>query len=67
MYNEMVLLKLVQSMTKLMSNPPEVFREQILTHFHACGQRMYSRLKTWMELSNDCNRQPSASDQTGKK
>nr|XP_040222333.2 (E3-independent) E2 ubiquitin-conjugating enzyme UBE2O isoform X1 [Anopheles coluzzii]XP_040222334.2 (E3-independent) E2 ubiquitin-conjugating enzyme UBE2O isoform X1 [Anopheles coluzzii] len=65
MYNEMVLLKLVQSMTKLMSNPPEVFREQILTHFHACGQRMYSRLKTWMELSNDCNRQPSASDQTG--
>uniref|UniRef100_A0A182JWR4 UBC core domain-containing protein n=1 Tax=Anopheles christyi TaxID=43041 RepID=A0A182JWR4_9DIPT len=60
MYNEMVLLKMVQSMTKLMSNPPEVFREQILTHFHACGKRMYNRLKNWMELSNDYNRRPSA-------
>ncbi|XP_050071796.1 (E3-independent) E2 ubiquitin-conjugating enzyme UBE2O [Anopheles maculipalpis] len=66
MYNEMVLLKLVQSMTKLVSNPPEVFREQILTHFHACGQRMYHRLKTWMELSNDYNRQNSVTEPNGK-
>uniref|UniRef100_A0A182P300 UBC core domain-containing protein n=1 Tax=Anopheles epiroticus TaxID=199890 RepID=A0A182P300_9DIPT len=63
MYNEMVLLKLVQAMTKLVASPPEVFRDQILTHFHACGQRMYGRLKTWMELSNDYNRRPSTSEQ----
>uniref|UniRef100_A0A182RXB8 UBC core domain-containing protein n=1 Tax=Anopheles funestus TaxID=62324 RepID=A0A182RXB8_ANOFN len=63
MYNEMVLLKLVQSMSKLMSNPPEVFRDQILTHFHACGQRMYHRLKTWMELSNAYNRRISVAQQ----
>uniref|UniRef100_A0A182LUL4 UBC core domain-containing protein n=1 Tax=Anopheles culicifacies TaxID=139723 RepID=A0A182LUL4_9DIPT len=66
MYNEMVLLKLVQSMTKLVSNPPEVFRDQILTHFHACGQRMYHRLKTWMELSNDYNRRASIKEQNEK-
>uniref|UniRef100_A0A182XVP0 UBIQUITIN_CONJUGAT_2 domain-containing protein n=1 Tax=Anopheles stephensi TaxID=30069 RepID=A0A182XVP0_ANOST len=66
MYNEMVLLKLVQSMTKLVSNPPEVFREQILTHFHACGQRMHDRLRKWMELSNDYNRQASVTEQNEK-
>ncbi|XP_053658667.1 (E3-independent) E2 ubiquitin-conjugating enzyme UBE2O [Anopheles marshallii] len=66
MYNEMVLLKLVQSMTKLVSNPPEVFRDQILTHFHACGQRMYHRLKTWMELSNDYNRRISVAERNEK-
>uniref|UniRef100_A0A182Q3T4 UBC core domain-containing protein n=1 Tax=Anopheles farauti TaxID=69004 RepID=A0A182Q3T4_9DIPT len=62
MYNEMVLLKLVQSMTKLVSNPPEVFREQILSHFHACGQRMYRRLRAWMELSSGYNRKASVSE-----
>uniref|UniRef100_A0A182N6M8 UBC core domain-containing protein n=1 Tax=Anopheles dirus TaxID=7168 RepID=A0A182N6M8_9DIPT len=66
MYNEMVLLKLVQSMTKLMSNPPEVFREQILAHFHTCGQQMYRRLRVWMELSSDYNRQSSVSEQNEK-
>uniref|UniRef100_A0A182S688 UBIQUITIN_CONJUGAT_2 domain-containing protein n=1 Tax=Anopheles maculatus TaxID=74869 RepID=A0A182S688_9DIPT len=67
MYNEMVLLKLVQSMTKLVSNPPEVFREQILSHFYACGQRMYHRLKAWMELSNDYNRQNSVTGQNASR
>ncbi|XP_053675285.1 (E3-independent) E2 ubiquitin-conjugating enzyme [Anopheles nili] len=61
MYNEMVLLKLVQSMTKLVSNPPEVFREEILSHFHACGERMHNRLKTWMEMSSNCNRDAGTS------
>lgn len=56
MYNEMVLLKLVQSMTKLISNPPEIFREQILMHFRARGKAMYQRINSWMELSNAANR-----------
>ncbi|XP_055623430.1 (E3-independent) E2 ubiquitin-conjugating enzyme [Toxorhynchites rutilus septentrionalis] len=55
MYNEMVLLKLVQSMTKLITNPPEVFGEQILAHFRACGEGLYQRIKYWMDLSNDAN------------
>lgn len=56
MYNEMVLLKLVQSMTKLINNPPEIFSEQILAHFSVRGDGMYRRIKSWMDLSNEVNR-----------
>lgn len=33
MYNEMAVLKLVQSLTKLIVQPPAVFKEEILQHF----------------------------------
>lgn len=33
MYNEMVVLKLVQAMTKLVVNPPPVFKDEINQHF----------------------------------
>lgn len=33
MYNEMAVLKLVQSLTKLILQPPPVFKEEILQHF----------------------------------
>lgn len=56
MYNEMVLLKLVQSMTKLIGNSPEIFRDRILMHFRARGNAMYQRIKSWMDLSNEANR-----------
>ncbi|KAL5284964.1 UBE2O family protein [Megaselia abdita] len=51
MYNEMVIIKLVQAMTKLVNSPPEIFRGKILTHFSECGESMYQRIKFWMELS----------------
>lgn len=34
MYNEMVILKLVQAMSKLVQHPPPVFEEDIRAHFH---------------------------------
>lgn len=55
MYNEMVIIKMVQSMTKLIQSPPEVFRQQIEQHFAARGHAMYERIKGWMEASNDFN------------
>lgn len=51
MYNEMVVLKLVQSMTKMISSPPEIFINQIHEHFVECGERFYQRIKSWMEMS----------------
>lgn len=51
MYNEMVVLKLVQSMTKLIASPPEVFKDQIHEHFRKSGENFHSRIKSWMELS----------------
>lgn len=51
----MVVLKLLQSMIKMISNPPEIFAEQILQHFRECGDSMYDRIKNWMDLSNNFN------------
>jgi ubiquitin-conjugating enzyme E2 O len=55
MYNEMVVLKLVQSMTKLITSPPEVFRDQIHEHFRKKGEFFHKRIKTWMELSSEAD------------
>lgn len=52
MYNEMVILKLVQSMTKMIASPSSVFREQILSHFREKGEGMYERIKNYMEMSD---------------
>merc|ERR1711874_486932 len=35
MYNEMAVLKLVQSMNRLIQNPPEVFAKEIREHFQS--------------------------------
>lgn len=51
MYNEMVIIKLVQSMTKLISSPPDIFRDQIILHFKERGKTMYERIKGWMDYS----------------
>ncbi|XP_047024069.1 (E3-independent) E2 ubiquitin-conjugating enzyme isoform X2 [Helicoverpa zea] len=53
MYNEMVLLKLVQSMTKMLMNPPEPFREEILTHLRGTGGALCSRLEALVRLSGE--------------
>lgn len=51
MYNEMVVLKLVESMTKIVTNPPEVFRDEIINHFRERGVSMCTRIKNWMDMS----------------
>ena len=53
MYNEMVLLKLVQSMTKMLMNPPEPFREEILQHLRANAAPLCRRLEGLVALSTE--------------
>ena len=66
MYNEMVVLKLVQSMTKLISSPPEVFGDIIHAHFRRNGDKFYNRIKSWMELSeNNCSDENKSSTSEG--
>lgn len=43
-YNELVILKLVQSMTEMLLSPPEVFKSEILAHFAESGVKMGERL-----------------------
>lgn len=44
MYNEMATLKLVQSMTKLIHAPPDVFKKEIYEHFKNRGLALANRL-----------------------
>eukprot|EP00058_Branchiostoma_floridae_P010079 XP_002595567.1 hypothetical protein BRAFLDRAFT_117489 [Branchiostoma floridae] len=50
-YNEMVLLKMVQTMSKMTLNPPDIFKEEIIEHCRQHGHRMIQRLESWLELS----------------
>uniref|UniRef100_A0A0V0G6I3 Putative ubiquitin-conjugating enzyme e2 o-like isoform x1 n=1 Tax=Triatoma dimidiata TaxID=72491 RepID=A0A0V0G6I3_TRIDM len=55
MYNEMVVLKLVQAMTKLVVNPPPVFKDEINQHFNQHANKLCERLESWLDLSENYN------------
>lgn len=57
MYNEMVVLKLVQSQTKLLQYPPSVFKDAIMSHFQKHAEKLLKRLDIWMEISEQHNNQ----------
>nr|XP_005993275.1 PREDICTED: (E3-independent) E2 ubiquitin-conjugating enzyme isoform X2 [Latimeria chalumnae] len=51
-YNEMALIKVMQSMTQLLRKPVEVFQQEIKEHFVSSGWRMLHRIETWLEINN---------------
>uniref|UniRef100_A0A3Q1GA84 (E3-independent) E2 ubiquitin-conjugating enzyme n=1 Tax=Acanthochromis polyacanthus TaxID=80966 RepID=A0A3Q1GA84_9TELE len=55
-YNEMALIKMVQSMTQLLQNPVEVFKQEIQEHFSCNGWRLVHRLEAWLELNEAAER-----------
>uniref|UniRef100_A0A665XBG9 (E3-independent) E2 ubiquitin-conjugating enzyme n=1 Tax=Echeneis naucrates TaxID=173247 RepID=A0A665XBG9_ECHNA len=55
-YNEMALIKMVQSMTQLLQNPVEVFKQEIQEHFVSNGWRLVHRLEAWLELNDAAER-----------
>lgn len=57
MYNEMVIIKMVQATTKLLSSPPEIFCHQIEEHYSRNGIEMYKRIYGFMELSKQASLQ----------
>ena len=57
MYNEMVVLKLVQAQTKLLQHPPPVFKDIIIEHFKRHAKKLLKRLELWMEISEQHNNQ----------
>ncbi|XP_030064055.1 (E3-independent) E2 ubiquitin-conjugating enzyme isoform X1 [Microcaecilia unicolor] len=50
-YNEMALIRVLQSMMQLLRRPVEVFEEEIREHFHGCGWRLVNRINSWLETS----------------
>uniref|UniRef100_A0A3Q3FK01 (E3-independent) E2 ubiquitin-conjugating enzyme n=1 Tax=Labrus bergylta TaxID=56723 RepID=A0A3Q3FK01_9LABR len=59
-YNEMALIKMVQSMTTLLQNPVEFFRQEIQEHFASNGWRLVHRLDVWLELNEAAERSHAA-------
>nr|XP_046188085.1 LOW QUALITY PROTEIN: (E3-independent) E2 ubiquitin-conjugating enzyme UBE2O-like [Oncorhynchus gorbuscha] len=57
-YNEMTLIKTVQSMTQLLQTPIEVFQQEIRQHFTSSGWRLVHRLEAWLELHELAERGP---------
>uniref|UniRef100_A0A7N8Y786 (E3-independent) E2 ubiquitin-conjugating enzyme n=1 Tax=Mastacembelus armatus TaxID=205130 RepID=A0A7N8Y786_9TELE len=55
-YNEMALIKMVQSMTQLLQNAVEVFKQEIQEHFVSNGWRLVHRLEAWLELNDAAER-----------
>uniref|UniRef100_A0A8C5ASF8 UBC core domain-containing protein n=1 Tax=Gadus morhua TaxID=8049 RepID=A0A8C5ASF8_GADMO len=55
-YNEMCLIKMVQSMTMLLQHPVEVFSQEIQEHFASSGWRLVHRLEAWLELHDGVER-----------
>ncbi|CAB1344907.1 unnamed protein product [Coregonus sp. 'balchen'] len=53
-YNEMALIKMVQSMTQLLQTPIEEIRQ----HFTSSGWRLVHRLEAWLELHELAERGP---------
>ncbi|KAK5639956.1 hypothetical protein RI129_010767 [Pyrocoelia pectoralis] len=50
-YNELVILKVVQSMTELALAPPEVFSKEIVAYCATHGEKMCNRLERWCDDS----------------
>lgn len=59
-YNEMALIKMVQSMTQLLQNPVDVFKQEIQEHFILNGWRLVHRLDAWLELNDAAERSHAA-------
>ncbi|XP_075033868.1 (E3-independent) E2 ubiquitin-conjugating enzyme [Mixophyes fleayi] len=50
-YNEMALIRVVQSMTQMLRRPVEVFQQEILEHFQGSGWRLAQRIETWLDTN----------------
>lgn len=51
LYNEMAVVKVVESMTRMISSPPEPFRDEIVCHVTSTSGPFISRLELWIKAS----------------
>ncbi|KAF2354207.1 Ubiquitin-conjugating enzyme E2 [Trinorchestia longiramus] len=55
MYNEMVLLKLIQATARMLQHPPTPFKEEIFEHFNENAANFIIRLERWLSMSEGHN------------
>ncbi|XP_076459495.1 (E3-independent) E2 ubiquitin-conjugating enzyme UBE2O-like [Babylonia areolata] len=59
MYNEMALLRLVESMTTICDDPPKPFVQEVQERLRMNGPRMIARLRRWVSLSESMGERQS--------
>ena len=59
MYNEMAVLKLVTSMTRMVNNPAQPFSVEIMEHMRANAKKFMTRMALWRKMSLEHSDQPS--------
>ncbi|XP_013412226.1 (E3-independent) E2 ubiquitin-conjugating enzyme UBE2O [Lingula anatina] len=52
-YNEMAVIKLLQSMIRMVCNPPDLFKDEFREHLQHRTKRMIQRLKYWVQYSEN--------------
>jgi len=60
LYNEMAVVKLVQSMTKMLICPPRAFKSEVQQHLKASAHSFVERLEKWIEVSETWNKQSAS-------
>ncbi|XP_053200376.1 (E3-independent) E2 ubiquitin-conjugating enzyme-like [Panonychus citri] len=55
LYNEMVIVKLIQSMTKMIISPEDAFKDEIMDHFNKRMKHFISRIENWLKISDTWN------------
>lgn len=58
-YNERVILKVLQSMQVILATPQVIFKEEIKQHFVRNAARYVARLESWIRLSDAWHRRSS--------
>ena len=53
MYNEMAVLKLVTSMTRMVTNPAQPFASEIMEHMKVNAKKFMTRMALWRKISLD--------------
>ncbi|EDW43357.1 (E3-independent) E2 ubiquitin-conjugating enzyme UBE2O isoform X1 [Drosophila sechellia] len=56
-YNEMAIIKIAHSTVKQLTNPPLIFRNELIEHFKEFGPELYVRMLAWSEYSLEAQRQ----------
>ncbi|XP_017031563.1 (E3-independent) E2 ubiquitin-conjugating enzyme [Drosophila kikkawai] len=56
-YNEMAIIKIARSTVKQLTNPPPIFRNELIEHFKEYGGELFGRMQAWSEYSAEAQRQ----------
>ena len=55
MYNEMAVIKMLQSIQLMLVRPPEIFRDEVVAHFKERAAGLLARFDAWLKCDGTTN------------